>query len=530
MKHIMMGLGLAILLTACGSGIQADPVAVELTTQAVVSGVAWGERVEVSHPTIPASPAATLQYRIGNGPWQSTVAVSQQAGRIVFDLPEVSGIPDLPLADTTPYAISLAQYTSPLSKQQVNQYRNRGEVRVRIKIGNQNRNLRYRPYGAVEAGEVTLLANLPAEACTAFLASLPPAFSLVDSTASGGLCYATVGFEHRGTSEAIALLGNLSAPGLLIDKNTVQSFDPKGARAFDPSCDQILQWLDPAADSGYVLLPPPAILASSNATAAHNAGITGAGVNVTVIGGGFGSDDEFACVNQQGNVVFEGHDTHVGALIALIAPGANIQAKIVCDKNGNCPTSELVRALLEVRQEAQQTPSVPHIINLSLGGPLPNKVLEQSLKSIEAFIPVISSSGNGPYAPAHYPASYSSGTLNPGSLSNVISVAASGLTANGWQIAGFNSRTAELVAPGVNACVLTATGFRCDPTAPSAPDYLGLTGSSWAAPIATGVAALYYQHSSQSLSPTAMRSCLTSAAQQSPNLNRMIWFSPAVCP
>lgn len=519
MRQIAVILSLFLLLTACGID---DTLTLETT---LLTGVAWGERVEVNSPNI-ANPA-TVRYRIGNGAWQTRPVVSQQAGRVVFDLPEVPSLPALPFATTTPYTLSWGQYSSPLSNQQLNQYRNRGVVKVQITSGKKKVNVDYLPYGAVEAGEVTLLAESN-QSCAAFLASLPAAFSVVDSATDGNLCYATLGFSQRGTVQAIALLSSLELPNMLIDKNTVSGFDPGGARSFDPSCDQIAQWLDPVGSSGYAFLLPSAVLSSSNAAAAHSAGITGAGVNITVIGGGFDSDDEFACVNQQGVTIFDGHDTHVAALIQTLAPGATIAAKIVCDSNGNCPTSEIVKALLEVRQEAQQSPG-PDVVNISLGGPLPNSVLERTLQRIEPAVTVISSSGNGPYAPAHYPASYSSGGLNPGPLSNVISVAASGF-AGSWQIAGFNSRTAELFAPGVNVCVSTATGFRCDPTAPTAPDNLGLTGSSWASPIATGMAALYHQHSSQSLSPAAMRTCLTSAAQQSPNLNRMIWFDASICP
>ena len=157
-------------------------------------------------------------------------------------------------------------------------------------------------------------------------------------------------------------------------------------------------------------------------------------------------------------------------------------------------------------------------------------MLEATLQSIEPGITVITSNGNGPNAPAHYPAGYSSGTPTPGSLDNIVAVAASARKNGAWSMAGFNTRNAEIFAPGTNVCVQTATGFRCDPTATTQPENIGTTGTSFAAPVVAGMAALYLDGSSQNLNPNELRDCLIDGAKTLPNVLATVWYDSTVCP
>ena len=517
---------IATLLGACStSQMPLSETALEPTS---VISVAWGEQVQVTHPAINASPAVTIQYRIDSGPVQTISRFHQQDNRVVFALPSVLALPELPNF-ATPYTVSAGAYASTLTSSQIEQYTNRGTVKVTISTGSKKIRHSYQPYGAVESGELTVLVQ--ATNCEAVKAAvLAEGFSIIDNTSGERLCYLTAYTESKGTSQAIAHLENkLEFSQVWVDKNTIQTLDPTGAHGFDPGCDQIANWLDLAGGSGFKMLLPTDLLASSNASTAHNAGITGAGIKVFVIGGGIGINDDFECLDATGSVLFEDHDTHIAEIIRLIAPDALVEDRIVCDATGNCPTSEIVKALLDVNSAAQ-TNMGKDIINMSLGGPLPNIVLERALRAIESDITVISSNGNGPNAPAHYPASYSSANPTPGALDNVVAIAASGFQAGNWYIAGYNTRNAQMFAPGTNVCVQTATSFRCDTSATTQPESIGITGSSFAASFATAMAALYLEASSSNLTPEDVRQCLLDGSVNNPNMNRMVWFDAAVCP
>ncbi|MCA9836184.1 MAG: S8 family serine peptidase [Trueperaceae bacterium] len=516
---------LAVFLAACSSASPEEVIALEST---VITNVAWGEQVQVSSSAIPASPAVSLRYQIDAGPVQTLTPVFQRAGRVVFILPEMPKLPDLSNF-TSPYTVNLGQYTANLTNSQINQYSNRGTVKLTINAGSTTLRRNYRPFGAVEPGEITLLAQT--SNCTAFENAVTSrGYSKVDGASAGGLCYMTASSVNLGTAQAMNQLSNsLDYANLWLDKNVVNGLDPRGSGSLDPSCDQISQWLDRAGGSGFTMLAPNNLLLSSNASAAHSSGVTGAGVNVFIVGSGVDANDVFVCYDASGGILFEGHDTHVAEIIRVLAPDVQIEDRVVCDASGNCPSSETIKALLDISVEAQNN-SGKDVINMSLGGPLSNRVLERVLELVEPGITVITSSGNGPFAPAHYPAAYSSGTQNPGSLDNIVAVAATGFVNGSWQIAGFNTRNAELFSPGTNLCVATATGFRCDPKASSKPENLGITGSSFAAPVATAMAALYLNHSSQNLQPAELRDCLKTSSLLSPKLSHMVWYDAATCP
>jgi subtilisin family serine protease len=148
---------------------------------------------------------------------------------------------------------------------------------------------------------------------------------------------------------------------------------------------------------------------------------------------------------------------------------------------------------------------------MSLGSPLQNNIMYSLLELLRMRhnMPVFASGGNARRAPAQYPASYSSGVAVIGqpSLANVISVASLGWkSTSGYEIAAFNTRAnADVFAFGVDLCPDTALGFRCSSLLPT-PGNLGITGSSFSAPIQAGLAALLIQRKGGL--PTDLHACI----------------------
>jgi subtilisin family serine protease len=173
------------------------------------------------------------------------------------------------------------------------------------------------------------------------------------------------------------------------------------------------------------------------------------------------------------------------------------------------------------------------VVNMSLGGPLRNSAMFRALQYMQDRVLVVTSGGNGFAAPGHYPASFSSRLPNPGLLSNVISVAASGYNSAGvWGAAGFNTRSnASLFAPGINLCPASMLTFRCKNSLPYSLDDLGATGSSFAAPVVAAIAALYLDNAlpQQSLTPLRLGQCLVNHSRTNPLLDRMVYFDSAGC-
>lgn len=515
---------MVIALAACNTVEKASAGGV--AAAALVSGVAWNERVELRDQRIPQPPSGgsnvRLRVRVGHNPPFTANVLFQAQGRVVFDLPAPPALPPLP-ADL-PYSLEPGSYNQPPTPAQQASYTDRGTVTVQVLnaanqvVGQQD----YQPYGAVEPGELTAIREVDAGSCF----SLPDGFRVVDSQLStvGGsrVCYITANIGNRGTQQAIAQL--LSArPGLSVDKNTVNGLDPTDANSFDPTCSQIINWLNPIGGSGFATLNPAQLASATNAQAAS---VRGSGVKVYVVGGGFGASDGFSCPVAN----FQGHDTHVKSIILSLAPGADVEAKEVCSNAGNCPSSSITRALLDIAAEAA-TSSQDILVNMSLGGPLPNSAMFKALQLMQDRVLVVTSGGNGPYAPDHFPASYSSDLPDPGLLSNVLSVAAAGLKNGLWGVAGFNTRrNAGVFAPAINLCPDSLLGFRCKNSLPKDLDDLGATGSSFAAPVGTGLAALYLEETrSRPLSPLRLRQCLSNTALANPFLSRMVWFQAGGC-
>jgi Subtilase family len=524
-------ISLFILLAGC-SNLQPNQDS-SLDTAATYQ-VAWGERIKLE-PGTTSIKVTYLGITTTFAPTAST-----------FDVPPPAGAPDLTISSS----VSRLTYAIPLNSMS---YVNRGTVKFLNSGGGTLKT--YQPYGSVEAGRLTVLASIT-QSCSGF-------FSTVISKANEGnpsgsqfvrigaitqtllsisstirLCYADIEINHQGTELAIADLQtalslysnytpDVSSSGYVVDRNDISSLDPP-ARSFDPSCDQIKKWLDPIGDSGYLNLDMTTLKTDTNTLTAS---ATGNGVNVFVVGSGFGANDDFACGTE-----FIDHDDHIGTIIQNLAPGATITGVKACNSFGTCPAAAIGKAFIGIINTVRLNPTSDYIINASWGGPILNQSGYSLFKILgERFdVVIVASGGNSPNAPAHYPSSFDEDVTSVPAiaLENVISVAALGKKTTGYKIAGFNTRrNASIFAPGVDLCPSTATTFRCD-TTQAYPDDLGITGSSFSVSFVTAIAALYLDDAPAAtpLTPATLRGCLLDSAGANTVFSGMVKFDAASCP
>jgi Subtilase family len=479
--------------------------------------VAWGERIDLGINTgkvlitYPSKPNET-----------QTIDISQR----LFDIPappidsEVLGLET---------SVSLETYNTALNP---TLYTQRGVLHV--KNASNQEIATYTPYGSVVNGEISFLASISSQSCTNFNTFVTnqlglthvagfamfseDQFSILVPNAFS-LCYGSVNVGQQSTTQALTrlqwILSQLSGyvpvlggKGFVIDKNTVFNLLQKGTYAYDPDCTTIEQKLDPFSKLGFDQISTTKLRADLNLPATlplPPAPQPGAGVNVNIIGGG--SPDTFTCLP---GYSFAKHDTHVKSLIQTIAPGATITPYTACNSSGVCKGSELGKTLMRV---VQSNPTLPNIINMSLGSPLPNNIMYALLELLRVRhnMPVFASGGNSPRAPAEYPASYSSGVAAVGqpSLANVISVASVGWYNGGYRIATFNTRAnADVFTQGVNLCPNSVLGNRCLLGQPlGSVSALGITGSSFSTAPAVGLMALMIEQKGGKL-PTDLHACV----------------------
>lgn len=408
---------------------------------------------------------------------------------------------------------------------------------LKLRLGNQiSSKLIYSPRGIANAGRINVLLR-----CNAFEDSvsqpdvpegprLPEAaegFSIIDYFGNAGSlyhpelgqsqhpdpwCLMVLGFSAESTEQAIKnLKSKFNQAGIeivaLAPDYYIYGNDP-GGHSFDTDCSQQGRLALEAAKSQQI--------SEDNLRSIVGAGsssLTGKGITVALIDGGVAEpqsfltaspeahfsrrftgidylspdpgalniEDDFDCSNTP---FFDGHGSLVARIVHKLAPDANLIALKACNSDGLCSTSSIAKALLYLRNNYQGFPKVD-IINMSFGGPLEsNPVFEYLLKDLisDKNILFVASSGNNPDDSAHYPAQYQ--TLFP----NVVATAAlkQAKTDSPWQLASFNTKMVlfskldglPIGAPGV-AIKLEGLG------SPS-----GITGTSFAAPVLTGVAAL----------------------------------------
>jgi hypothetical protein len=484
--------------------------------------VAWGERIDLG------ANAKTIQieYRGNSNPTQ-TINVSQR----IFDIPAP---PSDNEALSTRTEVSLETYNTANSVLDSVPYTQRGVIRIKY---TNNQEVTYFPYGSVVNRQLSFLARISSQNCDVFKtkvskalsATLVQEFSIITEDDfsinipnSLTLCYGSVEIGQQGTAQATNRLQEiLSHPqfsdyvpllgdkGFVIDKNTVFNMLTIGSYSYDPSCIDISGKLDPFSNLGFDQISTTKLRADLNLPAAvplPPSPQPGAGVNVNIIGGGVDTADTFTCLP---GYSFAKHDTHVKSLIQTIAPGVTFQTYTACNSSGTCKGSELGKALMQV---LATNPTKPNIINMSLGSALPNKIMFAllDLLRVRHNMPVFVSGGNARRAPAQYPASYSSGVAPVGqlSLANVISVASVGWFNGGYRIAKFNTRAnADVFTQGVNLCPDSVLGKRCLNLPLLSVSNLGITGSSFSAPVAVGLMALMIEQKGGTL-PTDVHACV----------------------
>lgn len=499
-------------LVGCGvNAPQGSPAqAAGLRAMGLQATPAWGERV------VPDARAQAMRI---TGPQGSSVQ-ALVPGQGLLDVPAApasaeqwSGVSDVSL-DT--YRTKLD--ASPYARRAV----------VEFLDGAQQVVGRLEPFGAVAVNQLDVLTSVPAGGCGPLFDTLaarlsqtgvagfrlsPSAADRSEVTVAGryALCQGVVLTGQQATAAAQVRLDQalmasgprlpvLNEQGFVTDRTTVMNLlQAGGAYAYDPTCPEVQRKLDPIAANGFDVISMARLKADLRLTGPSP---TGAGVNVAVIGGGMGARDQFDC---RPAYAFAKHDTFIGDLLVTLAPGVTVRDEAVCTPSGACRSADVAQALMRV---LDTLPS-PALVNLSLGGPLPNRVIYELLRLLgaERGIPVITSSGNSPAAPAQYPASYARGVAAPGNptLNNVISVAALGWRAGAYQLAGFNTRgNANVFAAGVNLCPATVSGWRC--LNQRYPQNLGISGTSFAAPVVTALSALLTEQNGHV--PANLLSCL----------------------
>jgi hypothetical protein len=484
--------------------------------------VAWGERIVLD------AKAKKIQVTYpGSSDVLQTIDVTQQ----IFDIPAPPSSNEKLDTETS---ISLETYNTANSVLESKPYTQRRTLHVLDGMGKEINS--YTPYGSVVKEQISFLASISSNKnCDDFYGSvskllsqtniagfmiLPDSFSIT-IPASFSLCYGSVLVGQQTTKLALDRLSTilsqfpgyvlvLGDKGFVVDKNTVFNLLQLSAYAYDPDCTEIERKLDPFSNLGlgFDQISTTKLRADLNLPATvpvPPATQPGAGVNVNIIGGGVDTADTFTCLP---GYSFAKHDTHVKSLIATIAPGVTFQTYTACNSSGVCKGSELGKALMQV---LATNPTQPNIINMSLGSPLKNNIMYALLELLRVRhnMPVFTSGGNSPRAPAQYPASYSSGVAAVGqpSLANVISVASVGWYNGGYRIATFNTRAnADVFTQGVNLCPNSVLGNRCLLGQPL-PSSLGITGSSFSTAPGIGLMALMIQQKGGKL-PTDLHACV----------------------
>jgi len=126
----------------------------------------------------------------------------------------------------------------------------------------------------------------------------------------------------------------------------------------------------------------------------------------------------------------------IAGQVSGVARAAQIFPLEVCDSEGYCPASKVVQG---VCYALNQLNPMQTVLNLSLGGETPNRLVRSVLQYALARGAAVVSSSRGD-APDHFPAAES--------LSGQVTVGAVRITQGRWQRIGYEATSPSLVAPG----------------------------------------------------------------------------------
>lgn len=304
---------------------------------------------------------------------------------------------------------------------------------------------------------------------------------------------------------------------------------------------------------------PVSIDGSGAASARRRYGVDGSGVRVAIVDSGIQPHQDLPASRIAAFVDFVngrttpyddyGHGTHVAGVVAGsgaasngvytgAAPAADIVALKVLDSTGAGSTSDVIAALEWVLANAR-TYNI-RVVNISLGHPVfesaatdPLVVMVEELS--KSGIVVVASAGNLGIDRATGQSLY--GTItSPGNAPSAITVGAAhthgSLARSDDTVADYSSHgptrfelnaKPDIVAPGHAIVSLAVAGSYLQSTYPHlevAPGYLRLNGTSMAAPVVAGAAALMFDGNS-GLSAHTVKAVLQFTAQQMLNADAM---------
>ena len=330
-------------------------------------------------------------------------------------------------------------------------------------------------------------------------------------------CLLTVDVTSNSADEAFDALSHVlnTEPSVWLRSLSLESKqygqDP-GVHSFDPQCDDVTV-MDTEASAAL----PLNVSDLRSQLGVHNPDVTGAGTTIAILDGGverpwrfrntsdaagfsrsFLTPDYPSANSERSDIKDrfdcdqtahkDGHGSLVTEIISSVAPGADQVMFKVCDDSGTCPSSSVAKALLYMSNDYENFPKID-IVNMSFGGNLAqDEILRQLLERMIGMnyeTLIVASVGNSADADAHYPADYFD--LHHG----IVPVAAAKKVApaqDAWQLAGFNTRPV-MERKGLD--LLAAPGVRLE-LAQGNPK--GVTGTSFAAPVVSAMAALERQH------------------------------------
>jgi serine protease AprX len=311
---------------------------------------------------------------------------------------------------------------------------------------------------------------------------------------------------------------------------------------------------------GLLTPPPPAVSVegSGSKVARSRYGVTGSGVTVAVIDSGVKPHTDLPATRIKAFVDFVngkttayddyGHGTHVAGIVAGsgaasngqyagVAPGASIVALKVLDANGAGKTSDVMASLEWVL--ANHTVYNIRVVNLSLGHPIYEPAATDPLVQLvdrlsQRGIVVVVSAGNmgrNTLGQTVY------GTItSPANAQGAIAVGAADTKAtllrSDDSVASFSSRgptrydyyvKPDVLAPGYQIASLIASGSTLATKYPNyqiGTSYFRLNGTSQAAPVVAGTAALALQ-ANPALSANTVKGILQFTSQRLRNLDVM---------